>query len=225
VFTSGHLYLTIHGTNENLGQLEQWQVGLRIDAIVSGLSQGNVDDRAAQYRSDVQAWWATMRQRYAPSTKCTHVKLARINPDGKYGNETEAVVSSLTPNGVSGLSGNPPLPAQLAVVVTLTTDVGRGLASKGRIYLPAPDAAQLALAGEIAPLFVTMAGQETAQLIANLNNDAGLDTPNYGNVSVMSEVREGRTRQVRGVAVGRRYDSQRRRAEKFPETPVSFPVP
>ncbi len=224
-FTSGHLYLTIHGTNENLGQLEDWQVGLRVDAITTAMDQENIDTRADEYRDDVALWWGVLRQKYAPSTKCTHVKLARIQPNGFYEPGLSSVVRSLVTTAQSGLSGNPPLPAQLAVAVTLTTDVGRGYASKGRIFLPAPDASMLALAGEIAPAFVTSAGQETAQLISNLNDVGGIDPPNYGSVNVMSSVGTGTSRKVTGVAVGRRYDSQRRRAEKFPETPQPFPVP
>jgi hypothetical protein len=59
----------------------------------------------------------------------------------------------------------------------------------------------------------------TATLLTNLGNWPGFDTTvgNPGQPCVMSDVREGATRAITQVRVGKRFDVQRRRANKYPE--------
>jgi hypothetical protein len=119
-----------------------------------------------------------------------------------------------------GLSGAPPLPAQLSVAATLNTAVNRGLASKGRMYLPAPSAASVSDDGGIQPATVELIANKTARLLDDLNNVPGLDANAALSLrsQVMSKVGNGAARNVVSVGVGRRFDVQRRRAETFPET-------
>lgn len=223
-FTSGHLYLTVHGVAINLGVVEEWQFGLRIDGVTVAMTQAQLNERAEQYLADIRTWWLAVKPRFSNNTGLTHIKLARVGPDGLYPAGIDAVVRNLAVADQAGATANPPLPAQLAVVMTLETEATRGLASKGRIFLPAPDAASLSPQGGLTGGVRDALLAATAALLTGLNNEPGIDNPGYGRVHVMSRTRAGASRRVINVALGSRFDTQRRRAEKFPEAPTRAAV-
>jgi hypothetical protein len=228
------MYLTVHGNVDNLGVNEEWQFGIRmhfsgtlnlLDTTMNGIAQ--------ECLSDVRGWWHSVHELYGSTTTFTHVKLARIQTNGEYNGD--AAIASNSPSHPAfsaatdfrkgGTSGGRVLPAQIAVVATLLTDTSRGRASKGRIYMPAPHTNGMGLNGGLDTPMATTYANATANLIKNLNNVQGIDALGVPlECSVFSRVGAGVRRKITGVAVGRRFDVQRRRAERFPETPFHSPV-
>lgn len=116
----------------------------------------------------------------------------------------------------SGASNQAP---QVSLVATLETGVTRGLAHRGRMFLPAP----LGIPGADGRLpagSASAVATSLADLFTTLN---GL--PEFGTAVVMSDVREGAVRPITGVSVGRVMDTMRsRRAQLSEERPATAPV-
>jgi hypothetical protein len=225
MFSDTHLYLTIHGTQTNNGAPDEWQVGLRMKRILTLATEADYEQAVIEYRDDVQLWWGTIRGSYNASTTCDRVKLALVGTDGRYSGAEGPYEADLAAGTRNGQGGQPALPAQLAIAVSLRTDKTRGLASRGRIFLPAPTSFYLSNTGGIDAATVTQMATATGTLLNNLNNAPGPDgTRETSEVGIFSRVGAGAYEKVTRVEVGRRFDVQRRRAEKIPETPVSAPV-
>lgn len=223
-YSQTHYLMTVKGSYIVLGSPEQWQFGLRIAeraAFLPDRQQVITND----LRDDVATWWTSYRNYYAASTRCESVKLARIGVDGKYPLDHNATIADL-PAGVKpgGSTAGQQLPTQLAIAVTLTTAKPRGLAYVGRVFLPAPSS-ELVEGGRIGASAVQQTANLFAGLINNINNNAGLDqASSLGNVVIASKTRLGAEQLVTGVAVGGRWDVQRRRAESIPEIRVQSAV-
>lgn len=153
----------------------------------------------------------------AASGKLTYVKVAKIEVDGRYPadyNASEHVFSS-----IGGGGGNEAIPNQIALAVSLTTDVTRGPAHRGRFYLPVPAAFAVPTDGLISASVATDVTASTRTFLEALSDFPGIDTPVSPEVVVMSRKSGApRTREVTGVAVGRVLDTQRRRRRSLPET-------
>jgi hypothetical protein len=219
-FPQTHNYLVVHGTQSNGGQLDTWQFGLRIG--FTGTSGELVDDAAHEANmtdalNDVDTWWTAIDNVMPQSTQCLGVKLNAIAPDGTYANTTSYAKNFTGAPRVGLGDASLQLPAQLALAVTLHTAATRGLASKGRIYLPALTTAAMS-DGMVHPAIRTILVNATAQLLRDLNDWPGIDingTP--GTVLVASSVGPGAMREVTGISIGTRFDVQRRRANKIRE--------
>jgi hypothetical protein len=226
-YTDPHALLTVHG--ELTGTPERWSFGLRFLPASSG-PQASAD----QALTIVSTWWTTGTNHFSAGLKLTHVKVANIEPDGHYpptGLSAEAVLAvplqgtDLTTQGLY-------VPPQSSVAVTLTTDVPRGLASKGRVYLPS----------QVFQIDQGLISVAAAQAVAN--NFKGMITSLnaaslWGNAQVMSRGKADRstdpatgkttytypnpgvTHDILGCRVGRVVDTQRRRRRQLTELPVS----
>lgn len=213
-----HRLLTFHGTFGT--SVETWQFGLRMGAETgdSEPTQGMVDAAFTAAKSWYSA--ASTAGGYFPtSDSITFAKLAVVNPDGKYPSDFVPLVSTGAA-ATGGFSGAVIFPPQIACVATLRTDVPRGYANSGRVYLPRTGIAlqtdstiTTANATNIATLF--------AGFIRDLNNIAGL-----GRVLVLSKVQPaGGSHAVTRVEVGRVLDTQRRRRRAIPEARSGVAVP
>lgn len=231
-FPEQHQYLTIIG--DCYGATERWQFGLR-------LSDGGVSNQvtAEAVSDDIQRWWQatapynTVVDGFGPSSthRLTEVKCARIQPDGTYP-PTDASYSHFYLPPIAG-DQTPPagqLP-QGTVCVTLTTAVPRGLASKGRIYLPGSSRYVPQSDG----LITSTNANAIAASIKRLINEINANTE-VGNVMIYSRGKgvptydaqhkrveytypnPGASRPVTGVRVGRVVDTQRRRRRSLAET-------
>lgn len=138
------------------------------------------------------------------------VKLNRIGTDGKY--VREAVEHRYEGTLVDG-GGTTYLPAQVSLAVSLQTAATRGLACRGRIFLPSPSAGIVTATGVLGSSVPTAVATATTALINALNT--ALDP--YA-VSVVSNVREGAFREVKSVRVGNVLDTIRSRRTQFTET-------
>jgi hypothetical protein len=226
-FTERHAYLTLHGTIANRGSVDEWQCGLRLLAgVPENPSDTALSALATACAADVEAYWVGgqangLRSLYTSSTTLDFVKVATIGFDGKYLNDDAPVVSMPAQYRAGGKSGPNPMPSALAMAVTLLTPSARGLASKGRIYLPGPASDALTGSGGLNDATVELAGNLTAQLLNALSANNGFIPAATCTPVVMSRTRTGLTRVISGVAVGRRWDVQRRRSEKISEAPFT----
>lgn len=109
---------------------------------------------------------------------------------------------------------------QIATVVSLQAAADRGLASKGRFYIPAP------AAGPQSPE-MTMA--QTDQLAVVTAGRTFINALNAASgdwqVGLVSNVGAGREREVTRVRVGRAFDTIRSRRNKVTEEYITQPIP
>ena len=145
------------------------------------------------------------------------IKLNEIGPDGRYTNPTSSVEHFFeTPVPAAGTIQLPP---QCAVAVSLLTDNKRGLAHRGRFYLPAigqptgPD-------GRLTTTRQSGLLTEAAALVASLNTALG---PNFI-LGVTSDRRTGAQNTVTSLAVGRVVDTIRSRRRSLEEDYLTAPL-
>lgn len=123
---------TLSGTMFN--GLENWSTGFFL-GLKDGDATAPTQAGADQIRDAFQTLFTTSGGAFGGNYKFTTCKLASLDTAGK--TIPSEVVYSYTTGTVSG--GNnlgAALPPQCALVVTLTSPRPRGLASKGRMYLP-----------------------------------------------------------------------------------------
>lgn len=135
-----HTLIEFGGTITGVSQNDIWTCGLR---IVGFNELGPLVDPAS-YMNAIQAnlssWWAsTTRVPRMPSTATLDwLKVNNIGADGKYSDKTNTNRHDYTP--VPG-GGTATMPGFCAVVGTWETANRRGLAHRGRMYLPLTTAA------------------------------------------------------------------------------------
>lgn len=232
-FPNAHGYVSVIGSA--YGGTERWQFGFRIDPAPVG-NQATADSLAPY----IQAWW----HGDAPyvggvdvfGSLTTHtldeVKVAQIDVDGKYKLDVPSASHFFVPT-IAGVSA--PNAGQLpqgTVVATLTTDVPRGLASKGRMFLPPSANYLIGTDGRMTASQADKIRDSMLRLIRAINADSLI-----GNVTVFSQGRgvptynadkkrveytfpnPGAKHVVTGVRVGRVVDTQRRRRRSLVEAP------
>jgi hypothetical protein len=222
-YDAAHNLLVVKFLTTNGGFEDEAQFGLRIGAGAGGggvASQAQETAMLDDIENDLEAWWNAIDGYFPVTTRLSGFKFNAIGTDGLYVGNTTA---ERTWNGGSGIPGGAPpevnaLPSQVAAAVTLRTNVERGLASKGRIYLPPMHYGCLAYSGLMSEACRDALQGETATLITNLNNWPGVDAgADPGHVRVYSKVGNGISRSVTRIDVGLRFDTQRRRANKVAE--------
>lgn len=145
------------------------------------------------------------------------IKFNRIGLDGRY-TEQETVLHEFGVNPVNGTATTANFAPQTALAVTLRTAVQRGLAARGRYFLPIPGY-QLGSSGTLSEgdrtFYATAATTFLDALnaaMAPLAGDGGA-----ARVVVASEVGSGAIRPVTNVAVGGALDTIRSRRTSMPE--------
>lgn len=150
-------------------------------------------------------------------------KINELDADGHYVSSVTNEVIYPTPVAGQGAGG---MPAQLSVVATLRTAVERGLAAKGRMYMPCATGFNILTAGDGRATVANAlrVADSIRQLIHDFN--IGLAAlPSHGAspmcVGVASKTRSGGQHVVTDVTVGRAVDTMRSRRNKIVEAPVS----
>lgn len=208
--------VTISGTC--FAGIEEWSTGFYI-----GDTGADAADPGTTTASAVAALWTTFftsaNAHIAPSHKTTHVKVSQLQLNGDTDLDKIDIYDYPTP--IVGVSGGNPMPPQITLAATVTSDNQRGLASKGRMYLP----------GVNLPIFtadprvsVTEQTQITTALKTFLDGvNASSAIAGYailaskGHKLVIAEDPKnwyyvlGKIGRVTGVRVGNVYDTQRRR--------------
>lgn len=197
---------------------EAWSCSFRSTPEFGGDPSGPGDLGAVEPVSvEIRAWWLDTNSPGVISSSLGWVKHNRIGVDGRYLRDTTNLVEFdpviAGPGGASSIKPN-----QVALAVTLETGQQRGLAHRGRMFLPAPRWNVLG-DGRISAADAASAATGVASLFSALNA-----IPEFGTVAIYSDVREGAMRPVTDVTCGRVYDTIRSRRTSMAEERVP-PVP
>lgn len=221
-FDRNHLLLVWGGVlpgNETWScsvKLSDGRVGSPAVGVDAYLSTVDTNDWVNGFIADaVLAYHQRVTTYCHPSVILQYCKLNLINRQGHYdaGTTSEHVFSN-TPGG--GLD-NPRYPNQVAMVVSLTTNVSRGPAHRGRYYLPMPTLA-VSTDGRVAQADANAAAASAKTFLEAISDVPGLDLASSPGAVVMSrKLGAAKTREVTGVEVGRVLDTQRRRRRSLAE--------
>jgi hypothetical protein len=214
--------VTVSGTM--LNGAETWQTGWHM-----GFLDQDATAPTQAFADLVRDKWAlhmhtNADNRINSTFKFTEAKVALLNNLGKYQSLDDVKVSH--PAGtVSGPALDPPLPPQVALVATLIAGSGKGVAGKGRMYLPGVCQS------------IDGNGRVLTQICQNIANnlaamfdalDSSFDAPGHVVNASMGSKRglyiDGRNVPVNGIRVGNVYDTQRRRRNGLQETYVNAVV-
>jgi hypothetical protein len=212
-FPGPHMLLVIGG---KLGAAEDWTMSLRIGEFDA---QTAAQETAAMgvLKTFIGTHWARSDIPISQGAKLGYIKYNQIGPDGKYV-RSATNVSDYTPP-IVGSNISPIYPFQVSLVATLETSVNRGLASKGRIFLPCPKYPSIGQNMTLDPANAALAAKWVADLITGINNSAGVGTVVVGSNGFSEKVpdRPGVFRNVTGVNVGTVFDTMRSRRHKLIE--------
>lgn len=222
-FTAAHNFLSLYGAITSEGDSEQWTCGLRIaegNTLIGETRTAQIDPSTTaaldKIEGDLTTWWGQVNLRFPGQVTFTGFKFNAIDINGRYVNQLVTTQRDFAaPKGGTGAGA---LPAQIATAVTFRTAASRGLAARGRIYLPPMAQTTLDVQGRLSDVARDGVTNATALLLTNLSNWPGVDNANdYGRVCVMSKIGLGATRRVNRLDVGDRFDVMRSRGEGFRE--------
>lgn len=212
---------TISGTS--YGGAEEWSTGFFLGssgADSADVTQAGVDAVAGFWETFFETASSSIPDEWAT----TEVKLARLATDGS--TILDDVVHHVYPAPIIGAGVAAPYPPQISLVATLLSANPRGLASKGRMYLPG------VAAGIDATGHMNSTSQGTIatnlQTFFNAVNgaiDLGGDSvilASFGRTA--PAVGPGVSALVTSLRVGNVYDTQRRRRNALVEAYVSRTV-
>lgn len=217
-YTSHHVLLRAvgHFGGSNT-QTEQWAVGMKIPVPLPGPSAANL----SAFLVDVSPYFTTFHTSTAlkAGTVCflRGLTAAYLDTDGRYvggGAQTTTDYTYATPGQGNG-SGL--MPWSTAVVLSLRTAKGRGLASNGRLYWPTLGLPIDTSEGMFAPTTTLAVANAAKTLLDQINSHT---EPHFGaarRVAVMSQVGAGATETVTGIRVGGKPDRQERRERSLAE--------
>lgn len=214
-----HVLLSFGGP---LHDTEQWSCGLRLNppgALASNPFHDEIEAGLADLAGDISTWWTQNTVIQSIAAKLEQVKLNVIGVDGRYEDATTSHTHWFT-GTLPATSYAAIYPGQVSLVASLTTDADRGLASRGRIYLPSPKLAINSTYGTIEAADAISVANRVAVLINSINDWPGWDAVTEWagmRVQVVSSVGAGAMRPVTGVRVGRVLDTQRRRRKSLLE--------
>lgn len=171
----------------------------------------------------LSAWFADPTLHITGYARLDWVKVNAINPDGQYVHPITNAEYDLDVRGGAGSNTTPIHPLQVSLVVTWGTDVSRGRASKGRIFLPAPfaymDEAALftdTVAQDVADASASLIESLTGSVLTSLRFTPAVVSPLGGT--------SGTIRDIETVTVDTRPDTQRRRANRLNGVKYTTPV-
>jgi hypothetical protein len=147
-------------------------------------------------------------------------KFNEIGPLGAYVDTTATHVHELT-TPVSG-NGSGIGIAQVAMAVSWGTDVARGYASKGRVFVPIPGVSPIS--GVWTDTWTNAIATNWSTLLTNLNNLPGIDSSGIVASVVSSVPAAGAARPIQRVRVGNVPDTIRRRRNALVEVYSSATV-
>lgn len=192
---------------------EQWVCRLNVTSSTTLLTDAEADTSMAGLVAAISDFVASADTLLGTAVALEYVKFNRITPTGHYATPSTSRTTLIDP-ALNG-AGSSNMPPQVAIAVSLLTDSTRGKAHRGRIYLPCL-VSQISGAGLIGSSGLSLLTPRAHTLIAAVN--AALPSPNA--VSVLSST--GEAKHVTGIAVGKVYDTQRRRRRSLREDPYSL---
>lgn len=193
---------------------EQWACSLHFNGPGhNGLS--------AQFVPRITAWQTLMSQSgatpaWSSASRLTFVKWNAINPiTGKYSSGGSSDTTDVTGN-IRGAGG--PVPGQLALAVSLTTDLRRGRGHTGRFYMPAGQALlNVDGSGQMDPGQVAALASDAEDFLSDLKTIVGNELVVFSKIGQIAQP-------VTGCRIGSVLDTQRRRRSSLVEEYSSFPL-
>jgi hypothetical protein len=215
-YVAQHAVATWGGT---MGDTDIWSVRLNIaDGIITTFTPALFDAWAHDTVDDLLGLFATMFAQVPMGNSAAvldYCKLAFVNELGAYVDGSDAVLS--TPGaGVRG--GGNPCPPENAIVVSLLTDVSRGHAHAGRMYLPAGQGPGNSLnSGRLVAAYAVQVRDWFHTFIEGVRTATGPALTGIGIPCVMSNIGAGVTRPITGIKVGDVADTMRSRRNRLVE--------
>jgi hypothetical protein len=218
--------VTISGTCA--GGAEEWSTGFQLGT--EGEDVGSVQNGSAE---TVAGRWTTFftqfNNSFSNKYKTTVVKVAVINPNGTTNQDEISYYSYPTP--LQGGGSTQALPPQITLAATMTSQYQRGLASKGRMYLPGLNAGINGDNGRIDGSFIGLLATAFKGFLDGVNTDqiggAQVIIASKGHLvkpwtpGTPKDYVDGRSAYVTGCRIGDVYDTQRRRRDGLVETYTS----
>jgi hypothetical protein len=207
---------------------EEWSTGFYV-----GSESGDAVDPGSVAAAAIAGLWTTFftsANAHIAGTYVTNsIKVSQLETDGDV--DLDMIDIYDYPAAIAGVSGGAPLPPQITLAATLSSDIQRGLASKGRMYLPGINLPVVPTDPRIA---VVEQGQIATQLKTFFDGvNASSDVP--GSVILASKGRKfintqapddynyvaGVIKNVTGLRLGNVYDTQRRRRNGIAESYIN----
>jgi hypothetical protein len=152
----------------------------------------------------------------------TMCKVAMIAQDGKTIADSAQYFSPAAPVVGGGTSNA--FPPQVSLVATLANSLPRGLATKGRMYLPGINR-QLQPDGKLDSTSCTQIATNLKTFFDTIHLDADLPgNPVLASVGRGPLHTDGAIRNISQIRIGSVYDTQRRRRNALTESYVTLPV-
>lgn len=203
-YTAAHQYLTVHWQVAGSGEVGQF--GLRFFNSAEP-TQSDVDGAAAA----VQTMWSAATSNIPNYYQLVFLRLARIQPNGKYASGFVPFDHVYSPVVAGGRTSPTIFPLAVAHAVTLRTATPRGVAHAGRIYMP-PLGESMDSPGTWAPAVINSRLNTLASMLSALSGSP------LGTLQVMSKGTAafpgGVSRDVTFIRSDNRPDTQRRRARQ-----------
>lgn len=227
-----HLYLTFGG---RFFDIENWSGGIRIASPATPNDEPDelwiqqAENSVAAAAELVRLWFVNPASKVMGTARLDWVKLNAIGEDGRYldeGNTSQVEYPTATAPTPPGGFDWP----QVATVVSFRTDVTRGLANRGRLYVPT--AVAKSGAGRIAGADANGMLAPMRTLLEGLRDLPQLPIGGQLAPCVVSRGRQqspgvygpGVARYIRRVEIGDVQDTQRRRRDQLPENYVGTAV-
>jgi hypothetical protein len=208
--------VTIFGSS--YGGQEEWTTGFYLGKS-DGAPEAPTEAGAQVIRDAWQTYWNHATNQIGYLWKFEGVKIATLNEDGT--TIDTSVVTSYLPTADEGPytgSGNPP---QIALVATLLSAPGTGVARKGRMYLPGVGTG-ISGDGHIAAPYPQSHADSLAAFFSSIN--ASIDVPDRAILASKGPTPQpsfGFNRPIESVKVGNVFDTQRRRRNQLAESYVN----
>lgn len=209
-----HEVVRVTMSGDMLGGQEIWSTGFYL-----GFDASNASPIIEEGMANIGAAWETFFKAagslISSNYKWKQLKCARVGLDGRTIPDSAQYWNPAT--AISGGYGGTILPPQISLVATITSATQRGLATKGRMFLPGIGA-PIDATGHISTTEVGTLSTNLKTFFDAIHNDA--DTP--GNLVLASVGRgplhtDGMIRPATGIKIGNVYDTQRRRRNALTE--------
>lgn len=214
--------VTISGTV--FGGAEEWSTGFQFgkedDGIIE-LVPGGAELIAQRW----QTFFSNPACAISNAWHTTRVKIALINTDGT--TDEDNIDYYFYPAPVAGGQGGTPFPPQITLAATMTSEYQRGLASKGRMYLPGVISGIDGGTGKLGGAYTNTLNTAFKTFLDGVNTDETsggyiilaskghkTDALDANNQPVYVD---GRNARVTGCRIGNVYDTQRRRRNDLAE--------
>lgn len=206
--------VTISGLS--FGGAEEWSTGFFVGYAGAGASnptQTAVDNIATRWATYFNAANAEIANDFTT----TQVKMAQLNTDGTTMPNNVVYHTYTTPPAGGNISIQ--YPPQITLACTLTTANVRGLAAKGRMFLPGV-AHSVGTTGKVSSTTIGLHATLLQTFFNGVNTDLGVAgdiiLASFG--STTPTVQAGVNATVTGMKLGDVFDTQRRRRNQLVET-------